>query len=146
MLKVIFSYFGTAFIWGSTRLVQIREGKESLKRCHAQGKGWEGYQGFSSANMLDHLQSFLGGSVQARGMACECHCHIACSHTLSLPAPAFSHRLSHTQGSHLIFSLTFMPHFPNSETPTSKAPHPASYHCHLPWPIGEHANTVIHTT
>lgn len=43
LFKVIFSYFDTAFIWGSTRIGQIGEGRESVERCPAQGKGWEGY-------------------------------------------------------------------------------------------------------
>lgn len=49
-------------------MVWIREGRESVERCPATGKGRKTYQGFSSANIilqpLYHLHEFLWDSVQ----------------------------------------------------------------------------------
>ena len=100
-LFVVKGYSLALLVLPSFKAVPGRFGLEkagSLEGCLAQGRGCEGYQRVSSASFtlqpLDHLRSFFWDSEQARGIACKCHCHSPCLHTLPLPAAASSHRLS----------------------------------------------------
>lgn len=109
MLKGFFSYSSTAFIWGSTRVVQLRDGGEVP--CPGEGLGrlpqiFICQHHAAAAGSLAVI--FLGASVQAQGIACECRCCSPCSHTLLLPCPCLlpppvahpgtsSHFQSHTR-------------------------------------------------